>query len=124
MLKEQNKDQTKKRLYSFVLKLIEFLDSLPNTPTIKVIRDQLLRSGTSILSNFIEAQYAYSKREFASYFQICLRSTKESLMWLCLLRDSKKVSPEKIQWFLQELEEYSKIFSSSLITIKRAGRKG
>jgi four helix bundle protein len=124
MIKEQKKDEFKKRIYQFELKLVAFIDSLPNETTIRIIRDQLLRSGTSVLANYIEAQYAYSKREFSSYFQICLRSTKESLMWFCLLKDSQKVTPETVAWFLTELDEYAKIFSSSLITLKRKDKKG
>ena len=44
----------KKRLYAFTLKLIEFIDKLPNDNVSKRIGDQLLRSGTSIIGNYIE----------------------------------------------------------------------
>jgi len=47
-----------------------------------------------------------------------LKSTNESKMWLALLRDSKRTKPEKVKWFLNELNEYSNIFASSILTIK------
>ena len=60
--KSKLKIDFKKRLYTFVLKLIEFIDKLPNDNVSKRIGDQLLRSGTSILGNYIEGQSASSKK--------------------------------------------------------------
>ena len=45
------KKEFKRRLYDFVLRLIEFIDKLPNDNVCKRIGDQLLRSGTSIIGN-------------------------------------------------------------------------
>ena len=108
----------KKRMYSFVLRLIEFIDALPKDNVSHRIGDQLLRSGTSILGNYVEAQSAASKKEFVKYFNISLRSTNESKMWLAVLRDSHRASSESVRWFLCELEEFSKIFASSILTAK------
>ncbi|MFZ0034612.1 MAG: four helix bundle protein [Sedimentisphaerales bacterium] len=116
--KENIKIAFKKRMYSFVLRLIEFIDALPKDNVSRRISDQLLRSGTSILGNYVEAQSAASKKEFVNYFNISLRSTNESKMWLALLRDSKRTKSESVQWFLCELDEFSKIFASSILTAK------
>ncbi len=116
--KEKFKNEFKKRPYNFVLKLIEFIDSLPKDNVSRRIGDQLLRSGTSILANYIEAQSAASKKEFANFFNISLRSTNESKMWLALLRDSNRVRPEAAQWFLEELNEFAKVFAASILTVK------
>lgn len=117
--KEKLKNEFKKRLYGFVLKLVEFIDALPKGNVSYRIGDQLLRSGTSILSNYIEAQSAASKKEFVYYFNISLRSANESKMWLALLRDSKRAKPESVRWFLDEVAEFSKVFASSILTAKR-----
>ena len=45
-------------------KLIKFLDKLPDDNVSRRIGDQLLRSGTSIIGNFIEGQAASSKKDF------------------------------------------------------------
>jgi four helix bundle protein len=116
--KENIKFAFKKRLYGFVLRLIEFIDALPKDNVSHRIGDQLLRSSTSILGNYVEAQSAASKKEFVNYFNISLRSTNESKMWLALLRDSKRAKSESVQWFLSELDEFSKIFASSILTAK------
>ncbi len=48
------KKELKKRLYNFTLRLIEFLDTLPGDSVSRRIGNQQLRSGTSIIGNYIE----------------------------------------------------------------------
>ena len=116
--KAKFKIEFKKRDYAFVLKLIEFIDGLPKDNVSRRPGDQLLRSGTSILGNYVEGQAASSKRDFTNYFNIALKSANESKLWLALLRDSKRVKPEDVEWFLQEVGEISNIFASSILTLK------
>ena len=112
------KKEFKKRLYDFTLKLIQFLDRLPNDNISKRLGDQLLRSGTSIIGNYIEGQAASSKKDFTKYFNISLKSANESKLWLSLLKDSDRVTSEDVKWFLDELDEISNIFASSILTLK------
>jgi four helix bundle protein len=119
--KEKIRNDFKRRLYAFTLKLIEFLDALPNDNVSRRIGDQLLRSGTSIIGNYAEGQSASSKKDFTNYFNTSLKSTNESKLWLALLRDSHRAKTEDVKWFLDELDEYAKIFASSILTLK--GRK-
>ncbi|MDY0354448.1 MAG: four helix bundle protein [Sedimentisphaerales bacterium] len=116
--KEKFKKDFKKRLYSFTLKLIEFLDTLPKDNVSQRLGDQLLRSGTSIIGNYVEGQAASSKRDFTNFFNICLKSANESKLWLALLRDSKRAKPKDVEWFLRELDEIANIFASSILTLK------
>ena len=116
--KDKFKKEFKKRLYSFTLKLIEFLDTLPKDNVSKRLGDQLLRSGTSVIANYVEGQAASSKRDFTNFFNISLKSANESKLWLALLRDSKRVKAEDVEWFLSELEEIANIFASSILTLK------
>jgi len=116
--KEKRKNEFKERLYDFVLKLIEFIDRLPNDNVSRRIGDQLLRSGTSIIGNFIEGRSASSKKDFTNYLNIALKSANESKLWVALLRDSHRVKPEDVKWFLEELNEISNIFASSVLTLK------
>ena len=74
--KSKFKKEFKKRLYHFVLKLIEFLDNLPRDNVSRRIGDQLLRSGTSIIGNYIEGQSASSKKDFTNYFKQIIQPNK------------------------------------------------
>jgi len=112
------KKDFKKRLYAFTLKLVEFIDKLPNDNVSKRIGDQLLRSGTSIIGNYIEGQAASSKKDFTNYFNTSLKSANESKLWIALLRDSGRAKAKDVSWFLNELDEIAKIFGSSILTLK------
>ena len=79
--KEKFKNDFKKRLYAFTLKLIRFLDDLPNDKVSRRIGDQLLRSGTSIIGNYVEGQVASSKKDFTNFFRTALKSANESKLW-------------------------------------------
>ena len=96
------KKEFKRRLYKFTLRLIEFLDKLPDDNASRKIGDQLLRNGTSIIANYIEGQAASSKRDFTNYFNTSLKSANESKLWLALLRDSKRVKADDVSWYLNE----------------------
>ena len=82
------------------------------------IGDQLLRSGTSILANYVEGYSASSRKDFTNFFNYSLKSANESKLWLELLRDSGKVSFESVQWFINEFNEIAKMFGASILHLK------
>lgn len=116
--KERFKNEFKKRLYDFVLRLIKFLDTLPKDTITQVMVKQLIRSGTSIIANYIEARASSSRKDFTNFFTHALKSANESKVWLALLRDTNRASKEEIEWLLHELEELSKILAASILKLK------
>jgi len=112
------KIEFKKRLYKFTLELIEYIDKLPNDRVSRRLADQLIRSGTSIIGNYIEGQSASSKKDFINYFNTSLKSSNESKLWISLLKDSNRADEPLSDKFLKELSEISKIFASSILTMK------
>ena len=120
--KSKFKENFKKRLYKFVLRLIKFVGSLNKRDTVvRVISDQLTRSGCSILSNYIEGSASNSRKEFTLYFSYSLKSANESQVWIALLRDSNKCDKAEANYLMKELGEIANIFASSILTLK--GRK-
>jgi four helix bundle protein len=116
--KAKFKNDFKKRIYAWVLRLIKFIDKLPKDSICQVMGKQLLRSGTSILANYIEANSASSKKDFINFFTHSLKSANESKVWICLLRDTGKGDKKEIAWLLKELIEISNIIAASIITLK------
>ncbi len=112
------KNEFKRRMYDWVLCLIGFIDKLPKDSTCSVIGKQLLRSGTSVLANYIEANSASSKKDFINFFTYSLKSANESKVWLALLRDTNKGNKIESKWLLEELIEISNILASSVLTLK------
>jgi len=116
--REQFKEEFKKRIKQFILNLIQFIDSLPNDRTCRIIGHQLLRSGTSIGANYFEAKAASSKRDFTNFFNHSLKSANESKFWLEILIDTKKCDTQEANKLLEEVSEISNIFASSILTLK------
>ncbi len=112
------KKEFKQRLYTWVLRLLRYLDALPHDTVYAVIVKQLIRSGTSILANYIEAQSASSKKDFINFFTYALKSANESKVWLALVRDFKNRKDKELTWLLDELQEIANIFASSILTLK------
>jgi four helix bundle protein len=113
------KIEFKKRVYAYVLRLVTYIDSLPQDSVCRSIgKNQLLRSGTSILANYVEARSASSKKDFINFFTYSLKSANETKMWLTLLRDLKKGNVDEVAWLLEETIEIANILASSILTLK------
>jgi len=119
--KENFKNEFKARIYRWTLKLISAIDKIPKDGSSKIMAGQILRSGTSIGANYIEAQACSSRKDFANFLHHALKSANESKFWLALLRDSGKMQRDDANRLLSELIEFANILGSSLLTIK--GRK-
>jgi len=91
--KEKFKNEFKARVYRFILKLVKFIDKLPKDTSSEIFAKQILRSGTSIGANYIEAQAASSRKDFINFFHHSLKSANESKFWLAILKDTGKGDP-------------------------------
>ena|SRR3990167_3297619 len=116
--KEKFKKEFKARIYKFTLSLIKFIDTLPKDTSSQIFAKQILRSGTSIGANYVEAQAASSKKDFTNFFHHSLKSANESKFWLAILRDTGKVDKDDANRLLQELTEISNLLGASLLTLK------
>jgi len=108
----------KDRVYQYSIRVIEFFDTLPEDSSTQIIAKQLLRSATSIGANVIEAQASSSKKDFANFFTYSLKSANESLYWLGLLKDAKKINNSQLEYLLSETKELANILGSSILTLK------
>lgn len=84
------------------------------------ISHQLLRSGTSVIANYVEVLAGTSKKDFAKFINIALKSANESKLWLNLLMGSNKSKIEETNILINEFDEIPKILAASLITIRKS----
>ena len=82
-----------------------------------VISRQLLRSGTSIGSNSMEAQNAESKADFIHKMKVAAKEAEETQYWL-LICDHARNYPD-CKPLLSKIEELQKILNKILSTAKR-----
>ena len=108
------KAEFRKRLYFLTLKLIEFIDLLPDDNVSKKMGDELFNSGTTVIGSYIEAQSAKETEDLIYYINYSLKALNETRLWLALIRDSGRAKNEKIRWFLEELDAISVILKSVL----------
>lgn len=99
-----------------IINLIEQLDG--KNLSSSTIGKQLLRSATSVGANIIEAQAVSSRRDFTNFLNHSLKSANESKFWLCLLRDTGKLSTERVEKILSETIELSNILAKSIMTLR------
>jgi len=82
------------------------------------LTNQLLRSGTSIGANVSEAQFAQSKRDFASKMAIALKEANETKYWIRLLKEVDNISPEETKELLFRLDEIIRLLISIVKSAK------
>ncbi len=99
------------RTIKFSKQVISFCRSLPQDAVTKPIMSQLVRSATSIGANYMEANGASSKKDFANKIFICKKEAKETMYWLHLLGASFNEKREEIVLLYKESKELTLIFS-------------
>ncbi|HCC05818.1 TPA: four helix bundle protein [Candidatus Nomurabacteria bacterium] len=88
----------------FSKKVLLFCKSLPQDAVTKPLLSQLVRSCTSIGANYMEANGASSKKDFANKVFICKKEAKETMYWLHLLGELFKDKREEIIPLYRESE--------------------
>ncbi len=107
-----------KRLYDYALAIVRFVEKLPKDSVSQTLGRQLLRSGTSVSANIVEAGSASSKKDYINFFTHALKSANESKFWISLLKDSGKCSSESAETILKETAELANILGASVKTMK------
>ena len=118
-----NPEEMKTRTRAFALRVIRLAESLPDTSTAKVIRNQLLRCGSSVGANYRAACRAKSKRDFAAKMGIVEEEADESLYWLELILEAGLIKKELLTGIMQEAKELTAIFTASGKTAKNNKNK-
>ncbi|MBR5186027.1 MAG: four helix bundle protein [Akkermansia sp.] len=83
-----------------------------------VLKNQLLRSSTSIGANIREAQYASSRADFIAKLQIALKESNESEYWLELMANTQTLEPDKAETLLNTCRRIRFMLIRSIKTAK------
>jgi len=108
----------KQRTKQFALSIIRLCRTLPASDEARILRKQILRSGTSIGANYRAACRARSKAEFIAKLGIVLEESDETVFWLELMEEAGVGNRDKIQPLVKEADELTSIFVASLYTAK------
>jgi four helix bundle protein len=102
------------RTQEFGLRVVRMFPKLPKTTEAQVLGKQMLRSGTSVGTNYREAYHGRSKSEFIAKRGDSLRELEETAYWLELLVQATIVPPETLGALARECDERIAIFVTIL----------
>ena len=74
------------------------------------ILNQLIRSGTSVGANYMEANGAVSKKDFQNKAFICKKEVQETKHWLRILKSFASEKMDNIDSLWKEAQELTLIF--------------
>jgi len=86
--------------------------TLPNTPEGKVIRNQIIKSGTSVGANYREANRSRSRADFKNKIKICESEASETQYWLEVIVETGWLTWDKVKPEYEECSELLAIFTS------------
>jgi len=102
--------------FQFALLVIEYCETLGQDKKF-VIANQLLRSGTSIGANAMEAQNAESKADFIHKMSIAAKEAEETQYWLWLCKHSNGYPA--CDPLVNKLDEVNKVIGTIINTARK-----
>ena len=111
-----NNNPVLKHSYEFSLLIIEYCDILQQHKKF-VLCNQLLKSGTSIGANIMEAQNPESNADFIHKMKVAAKEADETQYWLLLCHNSKNY-PE-CSHLLAKLDEILRLLGKIISSAKR-----
>ena len=114
-----NPDELKSRTRRFALRVFRLAECLPDTPTARVIRNQMIRCGSSVGANYRAACRAKSKPDFVSKMGTVEEEADETIYWMELPIDTGIVKTKRIADLMSEADEILAIVVASIKTAKR-----
>ena len=98
-------DEMKARTKQFSLRVIKLVRALEQSVVGSVIGKQVLRSGTSVGSNYRAVCRARSDREFLAKMSIVIEEADETGYWLELIIEDGMMPKKQVLPLLTECEE-------------------
>ena len=110
-------NELKLRTKNFSLMVIDLVEKLPNSISVRVIANQIVKSGSSVGANYRAVCRARSDREFVSKMNIVLEEADETLFWIEIIIAKQWMSNPELEAIWKEGNELTAIFVSSLKTV-------
>ena len=99
----------------FAVKIVNLTDKIQGKG---VLKNQILKSGTSIGANIHEANYAQSKADFVSKLQIALKECYETEYWLELFAKTNIINEQEYSELKNDCGKIRRVLISSINTTK------
>jgi four helix bundle protein len=107
-----NQQILRNRTKYFAIEIYRFLKNLTKSYEDRIIAGQLLRSSSSVASNYRAACRSRSEAEFYAKICIVLEEADETLFWLEVILEAELANNPGTIELLGKATEFVKIFSS------------
>ncbi len=114
----KNNYDLEERTAKFGENIIAFCKTLKQDTINRSIISQVIRSGTSIGANYMEANSASSKRDFRNKIFICKKEAQETQHWLRMLAKCLPNKKENLRKLWKENQELTLIFGKIVSSLK------
>lgn len=111
----------KRRTKQLALQVIEIIQRLPRSETVRLLGNQLLRAATSVGANYRAACRGKSSADVIAKLSIVEEEADESLYWMELLVESGLISATELAGVMSEADEILAMTVASIKTLR--GRK-
>lgn len=101
-----------KRTLEFSLEVIRPCSKIPSNIEYNVIKNQLVKSSTSIGANYREANRSESRADFKHKIALCTKEASETQYWLEILLNIQPAKSPHLTKIYQECSELLAIFTS------------
>ena len=118
-----NKNDLKERTKQFAMRVLKLVDALPNSKSGRAIGGQLVRSGTSVGSNYRAACRGRSRAEFIAKIGVVEEEADESAFWLELIIEHKLLKESLVKGLWIEAGELTAIMAASRISASRKAKQ-
>ena len=104
--------------FRFSVRIVRLVKYIRKTQKEYTLTDQLLRAGTSIGANIVEAEQGHSRADFIAKLNIALKEAVETRYWLRLLHATEYLSDREFDSVYADCEELIKLLISIVRTSK------
>ena len=111
-------DDLLERTFNFSSRALRLCNSVGSGSGISVIKNQLIRSATSVGANYRTARRARSRKDFISKLAVVEEEADECGYWLSLLEENG-ISGEELSWLKKEANEIAAIMVASRRTARK-----
>ena len=110
-----------KRSLQFAVRIVKLHRHLNTNYKIFSLSDQILRAGTSVGANVVEAQDAQSEKDFLHKMSIALKEARETRYWIYLLTEAGYLDREEscVESLEKDLDELLRLLTSIVKTSRK-----
>lgn len=112
--------QLEHRTFKFGEDIIKLCRRVKTDNISSPVINQLVRSGTSIGANYMEANNASSRKDFTNKIFICKKESEETKYWLKMLLSCYPDEKELINNLHNECHQLTMIFQKVVSTIRNS----